>query len=101
MDCMLTKMQVAGIPEGQYIDSGLNNGRQVCTVDSLPTTELAGNGSSSEPSPTEATAMNSLALGSDGKCAPDGLFADPDDCRGFVKCAQVILIKKGKSELEV
>ena len=92
---MVIYTQVTGIPEGQYLDTGLNNGRQVCNVDSLPaTTEepvSAGGTSSSEPVPatTEAAMMTSLAVGTDGKCAADGLFPDPADCRGFVKCAQV------------
>ena len=82
--------QVTGIPEGQYLDTGLNNGRQLCTIDSLPAPEKPINvTSSSEPPSPEAAMTVSLVVGSDGKCATDGLFPDPDDCRGFVKCAQV------------
>lgn len=86
-------LQMSGIPEGQYLDTGLNNGRLQCSLDSLPASEQQpGNvtTSSSEPASTstEATLSASLAVSSDGKCSPDGLFPDPDDCRGFVKCAQ-------------
>ena len=90
---------MTGIPEGQYLDTGLNNGRLQCSVDSPTTTEQpantttsSGSSSSSEPaSATEANLTVGLVVGSDGKCAPDGLFPDPGDCRGFVKCAQAIL----------
>ncbi len=86
---------MTGIPEGQYLDTGLNNGRQVCSQ-SLPTLTTeepvppAGS-NSSEPSlpTTEAAILTGLVVGTDGKCAADGLFPDPLDCRGFVKCAQV------------
>jgi hypothetical protein len=87
---------VTGIPEGQYLDTGLNNGRQVCSQ-SLPptlTTEepVPPAGSNSSEPTTEAAILTSLVVGTDGKCAADGLFPDPLDCRGFVKCAQVMLL---------
>jgi hypothetical protein len=84
----IVNVKVTGIPEGQYLDTGVNNGRQVCNATEEPV--VSNSGSSEAPPPaTEFAVMTSLVLGGDGKCTEDGLYADPTDCRGFVKCAQV------------
>jgi len=104
-------VQVEGMPDGQYIDTGTNNGGAQCSSvppssTSSPTTSLStaltsalstaissaitsAFSSSSPPPPTTTAAPEVPVIPTSVDCSTlSGLYPDPDDCRGFIKCAQ-------------
>ena len=68
-----------------YIDTGTNNGGGPCTSPPTPTPP-----STTTPTPPESTTTGGWEGSSQVDCSVrDGLYPDPDNCRGFIKCAQV------------
>lgn len=80
--------QMAGIPEGSFVDVGSNNGGSCSSgVPSRPSTALSTTSPATAPPPTTTTPGYQPPRFVDCSLV-DGLFPDPHNCRGFIKCAQ-------------
>jgi len=83
-------LTVDSIPEGKYIDTGTNNGGTCATPgggSSQVTTPRPRPTIPTTPTTTSPTTPFSPASYVDCTVL-DGLFPDPHNCRGFIKCAQ-------------
>ena len=78
------------IPEGKYIDTGTNNGG-TCSAPSEGSKPVTIPTPRPRPTvPTTASTTTPFSSASYVDClVQDGLFPDPHNCRGFIKCAQV------------
>jgi len=85
-------VQMSNIPEGQYVDMGDNNGDAKCDGSVRPVRPTRPSGSTTTRAPITTTTRR--VPSGPGSCEKDGLFPDPDDCRGFIKCAQGSPYKK-------
>jgi len=111
-------VEVTGIPEGQYINTGSNNAALSCNGQAKPTNptdavnppapQIIGDPCSPSPCGTNAVCSTTSSSSAScscvsghsgdpyshctpsgpGGCERDGLFPDPGDCRAFIKCAQ-------------
>ena len=80
--CEISFAQVASLQGDTYIDMGSNNDGS------------CGGGAVAPPTPTQPPTTTTAApvWGGDSvvDCSlQDGLYPDPNNCRGFIKCAQV------------
>jgi len=86
------EVQMDEIPEGQYVDLKKNNGGYCSGSGSTSGSASASTESTSRPTTLATTTLpptTSYSPPAYVDCAlADGLFPDPHNCRGFVKCAQ-------------
>merc|ERR1711997_518498 len=84
------ELKFNSIPEGQYVDTGRNNGP--CKNSNLPepTSPVVITTTASTTPAFETTVTTVAAAPTMIDCGilADGLYPDPDDCAGFIKCAQ-------------
>jgi len=80
---------VPNIPEGKYIDTGTNNGG-TCTAPGVGSKPVTITTPRPRPTlPTMPPTTTPFSSSSYVDCSvKDGLFPDPQNCRGFIKCAQ-------------
>ena len=72
------------IPDGSFVDVGTNNGGSCSS--GLPSLPSIGSSTTAPPPTTSPTPTTNPGL---VDCSlEDGLFPDPHNCRGFIKCAQ-------------
>ena len=84
--------RVAQLTGGSYIDTGTNNGGPCTSPPTRPTTVTTPPRPppTTTPRPPESTTTAGWEGSSQVDCSVmDGLYPDPDNCRGFIKCAQV------------
>jgi len=75
------------IPDGEYIDTGTNNDG-ACTGESGQVTRPTPRPTTST-TPTTTTTTTPFSSSSYVDCTvKEGLFPDPQNCKGFIKCAQ-------------
>jgi len=79
-------VEMSSIPDGTYVDTGSNNGPCQLGGGNTPAPENVA--VTAAPVPTTAQVTQTTAPPSADSCQVDGLFPDPDDCSGFIKCAQ-------------
>jgi len=77
------EVTLENIPEGKYIDTGTNNGGACSPPTAEPRPPSA---STTTTAPTTTTTFSSSST---VDCSvQDGLYPDPHNCKGFIKCAQ-------------
>jgi len=88
-------VEMSSIPQGQYVDTGKNNGPCKAGGSAAPPPDNVAQPNppppapvKPEPAPVPTPAPAPTEVPAAGNCAVDGLFPDPDDCSGFIKCAQ-------------
>ena len=84
------EIRVKQLSAGSYIDTGTNNDGSCTSPHPGPTPPPT-----PPPTPASTTSTTTTAgweVGSQVDCSvKDGLYPDPGNCRGFIKCAQVTL----------
>ena len=89
------EVTVTRLTAGSYIDTGTNNGGPCTSPSPSPSTSTPPRPTQPGPPPTRPPVSSTTTSGgweanSQVDCSvEDGLYPDPDNCRGFIKCAQV------------